>query len=391
MGDVFGYSEVTISAVASEDGFSGFLGPRDNYMVPVSYRKSDTEPGEGLVYFRRQKNIFSDNILENALNKRAWVKQERILAQRVLSFAKSQIFWECREMLAFEGKSQTINPDFSGGSATRRLPNLLQQLSLGRNNPSLKAKIYTTWRDIVEDVSDAGLTYESDKLFTIQGISQRVQRETHSEYLYGTWADDLACELHWAPQPRDRKMSICRLPLVPRAPSWCWSSLEGPIRFWSADLDYSVCFERTVVNIDTDDASKLSQQGWALHLFALERACEVTIDGLIWNNDEPSLVAPDNDDWASATKVGLATLDATGRVVGGSKFDLLPTEDSLGSYSCLLLLEFPDSKYGIGLLLNAKSSPTDAPKTYVRVGTVCLSPRGISWLREIKPKPVTLV
>jgi hypothetical protein len=269
MGDVYGRSEFTISAVASEDGSSGLLGPRDTSMVRADYRKSDADPGEGFIYFRRPENRLWSTVAESALNKRAWVIQERILAPRVLTFAKNQVFWECREMLAGEGGP--LHDHFS-----RRLMNVLLDLSLDQNNILKKAAVYSAWRRLVQEVSEAALTYESDRLFTILGISRHIQRETQSEYLYGTWADDLVLELFWRVQPRNRSIFSCKLPTVPRAPSWCWASLEGPIRFMRDDLeDCSVCFERIMLNVDTRHLSKVPQPSGVLHLLVLRESAKL--------------------------------------------------------------------------------------------------------------------
>lgn len=46
-------------------------------MVPVNYRKSDTAPSEGLIYFRRPRNRLGTTIRYSALKNRAWVIQER--------------------------------------------------------------------------------------------------------------------------------------------------------------------------------------------------------------------------------------------------------------------------------------------------------------------------
>jgi len=56
MGDVFANSDITISAVAAEDGCSTFLGPRDTHMVRTKYRKFRGQPSEGVMFFRRSKN-----------------------------------------------------------------------------------------------------------------------------------------------------------------------------------------------------------------------------------------------------------------------------------------------------------------------------------------------
>jgi hypothetical protein len=69
-----------------------FLGPRDIHMVCVKCKKSALLPSEGVMYFRRPKNRLAKVVQECALNNRAWVIQERILAPRILTFAEGQVF-----------------------------------------------------------------------------------------------------------------------------------------------------------------------------------------------------------------------------------------------------------------------------------------------------------
>jgi hypothetical protein len=129
------------------------------------------------------------------------------------------------------------------------------------------------------------------------------------------------------------------------------------------------------------------------------RSCQVTKNGVSWGQGvPPSSVTPESEGWVYSTKAGgFATLSETGALLGGSKFDLRPTEDTLGTYSCLLLLdcrhssEALDLSYGIGLLLRPKPRPTEAQRTYVRMGTVSLASAGIDWLREVERSLVTLV
>jgi hypothetical protein len=68
--------------------------------------------------------------------------------------------------------------------------------------------------------------------------------------------------------------------------------------------------------------------------------------------------------------VGFATLNEAGAVIEGSTFDLRPSEDTLGKYSCLLLLDnhssrFVSYRYGTGLLLQSKRMPGEALDTYM--------------------------
>jgi Heterokaryon incompatibility protein (HET) len=401
MGDVFGNSEITISAVSAEDGSSGFLGPRDTHMVCIKYKKSALLPSEGVMYVRRPKNRLAKVVRECALNNRAWVIQERILAPRILTFAESQVFWECREMVAGEGGSQYTNM----AHINRRLIRILQELSLDRTNASLKAGVYAAWRQVVQEASEAGLTYESDRLHTIAGLSRLLQQELRTEYVCGTWMEDLALGISWAPQPRNGTLFTCRLPSVPRAPSWCWSSLEGPINFGRDDLkSCTVCFERItnslptiVIDTETNQPSRGLEASWALHVRAHVARCEVTINGVFWRGSEnPQAVRPESEDYNMTAKGGgLATLNEAGVLIGGSRFDLQPTQSSLGHYSCLLLLDcildLDASRYGVGLLLRTNMRPYDTQHTYTRVGRVTLGTAGVEWLRQVELESVCLI
>ena len=393
MGDVYARAKIVISAIASEDGFSGFLGQRDINSVRISYRKSITDLGNGFIYFRGPKTNFN-TLRECVLNKRAWVLQERTLGPRVLSFAKDQIIWECRELQASEGGRQ-CEPE----KESRAIVSALQNLSIDRLNPSLRAEVFRAWREIVSLITQLDITYETDRLYTILNIAKHVQRETRSEYLHGTWIDDLALGLFWSPQARNKSLFTCRPTIPPRAPSWSWASLEGPIIFWQNDLDHTiVCFERVVLDNTLSQRPSNPEPPSTLHLLALVRPCEVTKDGITFDQDGNQLpVPPDCEGWVFATKAGgFATLTEAGIVIGGSHFDLQPSEDTLGMYSCLPLLDVQrplaefGGRYGIGLLLKPKFNPTDAQETYTRVGYVSLSHVGIAWLNEVERRCIAL-
>lgn len=104
--------------------------------------------------------------------------------------------------------------------------------------------------------------------------------------------------------------------------------------------DCSIYFERIILNVDNRHPSKVPQPSGALHLLALSRAIEVTIDGVFWEqNVQPRLVTQDNDGWSAAVKGGFASLNETGEIIGSAKFGLQPNVNSFGEYSCRLLLE----------------------------------------------------
>ena len=188
-------------------------------------------------------------------------------------------------MVAGEGGPQHTNMEY----INRRIVTALQDLSEDRIGTS-KTRLYAPWRRLVQEASEADLIYESDRLYSITGSSQLLQRELQTEYLCGTWIDDLALELDWAPQPRNGTSFTCKRPSLPRAPSWCWSSLEGPVRFGRDNLTgCTVLFEKTlesvpiiVVDTPSDHLSRGLEPLWALHVTAHVAICEVTMHGIFW-------------------------------------------------------------------------------------------------------------
>ena len=127
------------------------------------------------------------------------------------------------------------------------------------------------------------------------------------------------------------------------------------------------------------------------------RDCEVTKNGTHRGQDNNLFpVPPDDEGWVRATKGGgLATLNEAGAVIGGSTFDLQPSKDTLGKYSCLLLLDnhsprFASHRYGIGLILRSKRMPAEAQDTYTRMGYLSLSSIGIDELKELERRLITI-
>ena len=395
MGQVFGNSDITISAVAAEDGSSGFLGPRNTHVVRTKYRTHRGQPSEGYMYFRRQANLPA---VYYVLNKRAWIIQERVLAPRILTFTKDKVFWECREMTARETGEQHAAVEHT----SQNIIPMLQDLFAGGTDTS-KIQLYAAWRQLVREASEAGLTYESDRLHAIASIAQLIQSSLQTEYICGTWIDDLALEMEWYPR------STCRRPAVARAPSWCWSSLEGPIHF-GLHNDLTRCivhFENLHRSLPTltidhpsDSPLRSPEPSWALHVRAHVAICEVALKTVYWNHDSGlQLISPEYEDFNSAAKAGgLATFNEMGQLICISFFDLQPKAPWVSRYICMLLFEdddtrwgSPRSRYGMGLLLTTTTKPEDAYHTYTRVGTVHFGKTGLDYLLTCDTQCVTLL
>lgn len=92
------------------------------------------------------------------------------------------------------------------------------------------------WKKLVEDYSARDLTFSSDKLIAISSIAGMIGERLNDEYLAGIWRRDLPRGLLWSPHRSETLSDIeyrdkLQKPDTYRAPSWSWTSIEGPIGF----------------------------------------------------------------------------------------------------------------------------------------------------------------
>lgn len=123
--------------------------------------------------------------------------------------------------------------------AVRNLVNLHREL--GEGQPSSE-----DWCTLVKEYSMRRLTFGADKLPATIGTSQmfRAKNAQLGTYVAGLWTGDLAKGLCWGPSllafMEDRKkpsyaandqVAELRRPEKARAPSWSWTSVDGPLYF----------------------------------------------------------------------------------------------------------------------------------------------------------------
>lgn len=141
----------------------------------------------GMIYFRLPVNLVFYQVQSSMLNQRGWVLQERVLSRRLLSFTKTQVFWECRKRVAGQGGPQPCGDLASlRKSHNARIMMLLRKNHNARNmmlelndllkSPgcsSRKASVFFSWRKLVEEFSETKLTYDTDKLYAVLGLANR--------------------------------------------------------------------------------------------------------------------------------------------------------------------------------------------------------------------------
>ena len=126
-----------------------------------------------------------------AVNRRAWVLQERLLSPRTIHFA-SFPYWECRELISCEGCPSGLGRLYPGG-ADHFVPPQPSKL----NTKLLQDPTYVGWPDVIDIYSKCALTEPRDKLCALSGIAKTFARCTKAEYCAGLWSNRLLEDLLW--------------------------------------------------------------------------------------------------------------------------------------------------------------------------------------------------
>ncbi|KAK4159682.1 heterokaryon incompatibility protein-domain-containing protein [Cladorrhinum sp. PSN259] len=148
---------------------------------------------------------------------RAWVLQERLLSPRILHFAENQVFWECNTNVAGE----TFPDSLKNGMAYHSMGNIISSAETPLQN----------WAPVLRNYTQRSLSYASDKLPAILGIAETLGRRWSGTYHCGIWNNgDILPQLAWHV---DSASGV--RPHPPRAPTWSWASVDGPVSLpeWS--------------------------------------------------------------------------------------------------------------------------------------------------------------
>ena len=150
------------------------------------------------------------------LHSRAWAFQERLLATRVIHYSSSELIWECKTCIRCECSNverYSTWRDFKPGSS-------LKTEFAGRY--MTEEKKLDNWQSIISEYTARNLTIADDRLPALSGLARHFASPKLGRYLAGIWESNLPDALDWS-------IVNARKPEGYRAPSWCWSSLEGQV------------------------------------------------------------------------------------------------------------------------------------------------------------------
>ena len=126
MGQIYSNADCNIAATWASDSSDGCFNKRDPFTITPTTIELNIENRQSKEYQISDLRIYNGEITEAPLNKRGWVVQERYLARKQLSFAKTQAYWECPELIASEQFPIGL-PEYLRNAKTTSNCNLLQQ------------------------------------------------------------------------------------------------------------------------------------------------------------------------------------------------------------------------------------------------------------------------
>lgn len=247
MGDIYKNSSCNIAATGFGEGSRGFYVERDvsRLICPKIFSgwdgvwPSTNEPRSGC-YYLTDMNMWNYQVERAALNRRAWVLQERLLSPCILHFGDKQVLWECFESTSCE-VFPTGNPEhywkfkrflydeISGSVEMRQLPSNSEGTGDEVFQTAMrKMPLYEFWHEIVQRYCTGQLTRPEDKFLAISGAAKEVRHLLGDTYVAGLWQGNLADDLLWVADPAYVGRT---LPGSYRAPTWSWASLDAEVTY----------------------------------------------------------------------------------------------------------------------------------------------------------------
>ena len=247
MAKVYANSYLTISAMSAAESSEGLFRPRYNldeddnqkYISEYEIKRSD-RLSQFSIYARRAtkySHVFLLSLEYKGGHKelapllyRAWVIQERILSSRILHFSFDEMVWECRAGIDCEcgfgaspsGRALSAGP--IGLNIFKELFSNSHSSTLQTSDETHKAgyekELFSAWYHLVEYYMALSITFPSDRLPALRGITKSLEQKLGWTFLGGIWVEDCVPGLLWT----RNWLRACRR--NDSAPSWSWASLE---------------------------------------------------------------------------------------------------------------------------------------------------------------------
>ena len=103
-----------------------------------------------------------------------------------------------------------------------------KEVEMDERHGEIDMQAYQEWDAALERYSGSLLIYEMDRLITLQGIANEMQKLRSDRYCLGIWAADLPGQLLWMCEASTPEMDALH-----GIPSWSWASKGGNKLFWT--------------------------------------------------------------------------------------------------------------------------------------------------------------
>ncbi|OIW25942.1 HET-domain-containing protein [Coniochaeta ligniaria NRRL 30616] len=222
MADVFANAWVTLAASASKDGSGGLFYPRGpENECAIKWTHDESLPPDWVKVRARWEGAWERDVEDAPLNRRGWVLQERLLSPRIVHFGRTQLYWECHGFVESE----------DGGHYDDKFRLSQNPFTVATGIAPTTLAVRDAWTTSVEAYSKCKLTYQSDKLAAIAGLSKTLERLHQDRYIAGLWESELPFTLYWTPINKHHPVAD-RLPF----PTWSWASVTCPVWFPGLDM-----------------------------------------------------------------------------------------------------------------------------------------------------------
>ncbi|KAF5875696.1 putative heterokaryon incompatibility protein [Botrytis fragariae] len=236
MGTVYRDALVTVYAMSSEASTGGIIpNPACQPVEKPSTTLALTDDNGMEVTVRVEpadRDIYDEDLHRLAesspLSSRGWTFQESILSPRHIYYGKKQIYWGCTQGF-HDLKGMPSGYRFSQEEHINRLLPVLHSTIPDTNmiTDMERLILLRSFRDMVWQYCQRDLTYDTDKLPAISGLSRLLQPAIGGDYLAGLWSCDMLDELCWVPEMK----SGCFHVKPYRAPSWSWAVTNNRVQF----------------------------------------------------------------------------------------------------------------------------------------------------------------
>jgi hypothetical protein len=274
MARIYTDAHVVISASASADGDGGCFSIRGQGLHRRTAHFQGPAFGEArepwTVYVREapSHSIQSTSRQQDPqlpLFSRAWAYQERLLATRILHFAKDELVWECRSSMTCEcrrldgdigfkvryhnaqeaeGEQSTESRKHLSVEEMYRRASRKDRKDLLRSfrNKQHEAVEADPWQLIVTNFSKRLLTKQLDRLPALSGLVKATEHSGTGKYVAGLWSKTMIDNIVWQNSNAQRTSPFYGY----IAPSWSWAALPNCIPQFYPPSDI---LDATILNI----------------------------------------------------------------------------------------------------------------------------------------------